>query len=253
MKNLITYLTLIVLLMFSTCIEVQAQKQWTQKPVSQWKQIALINNVKFQNSKYNNSYAGSAFLLNTGKGVVAVTAKHVLLLAKSKQMNSVHFRGTLKAWAFHPKGDSTRPILAKRLINADINEPLDPAKLMNKDCIVFSLQSTPKHIQALKLRERPIQPNETVYVIGCPYADKNCVQNVYKGTFVRKQGVNLLVQLENTSLNLGGMSGGAVIDRNGDVVGVVSRMLRDAQTKEVLLAPVSTDYLKKVLKQYKKL
>jgi len=253
MKNLFIYIALVGLQMFSMSIGVQAQKNWTQRPISQWKQIALINNVKFNNAKYNNPYAGSAFLLDTGKGIVAVTAKHVLLLAKSKQMNSVHFKGSLKQWIFHPKGDSAQPIVAERLINADNNELLDPAKLMDKDCIVFSLKSVPNHIRALKLRNTPIQPNEIVYVIGCPYVDKSCVQNVYKGTFVRKQGVNLLVRLENTQLNLGGMSGGAVIDKNGEVVGVVSRMLRDAQTKEVLLAPVSTNYLKKVLKRYKKL
>ncbi|OJJ16126.1 hypothetical protein BKI52_35760 [marine bacterium AO1-C] len=234
-------------------IEILAQNKWTQKPVSQWKQIALINNVKFTDAKYNNPYAGSAFLLDTGKEIVAVTAKHVLLLAKSKPMTSVHFKGTLKEWAFHPKGDSTKPIIAKELVNTDINEKLNPAKLMNKDCIVFSLKDVPKHIQALKLRNTPIQPNETVYVIGCPYVDKSCVQNVYKGKFVRTQGVNLLVRLENAQLNLGGMSGGAVIDKNGKVVGVVSRMLRDSKTKEVLLAPISTNYLKKVLKQYKKM
>lgn len=259
MKNRLISLTnqgIILIALFCLSITMNAQgqnKSWTQKPLNQWEQIALINNVKFNDAKSNNPYAGSAFLLDTGKEIVAVTAKHVLFFAKSKQMNSVHFRGTLKEWAFHPKGDSSQLIVAERLLNADINEKLDPAKLMAKDCIVFTLKKKPSHIKTLKLRQTPISANETVYAVGYPYVDKNGGQNVYKGKFLRKSGANLLIKLEDSKLNLRGMSGGAVIDKNGELVGIVSRTMRDPQTKEILFAPVTTDYLKQVLKQNQKI
>lgn len=251
MKNLLHW-AITIILFGGIVTNVSAQKKWTQKPYAQWEQIALINHVKFTDPQYNNSYAGSAFLLDTGKEVVACTAKHVLFLAKSKAMNSVHFRGTLKKWLFHPKGDSSKPIIADRLLNTDINEKLD-GKIMAKDCIVFTLKTKPRHIQTLRLRKTPIRANETVYVIGCPYVDKDCVQNVYKGKFVKRQGHNLLVRLENRKINLGGMSGGAVIDTNGEVVGIVSRMIREAKTKELFLGPVSTEYLKEILRKHKKM
>lgn len=252
MKKTINILGVLMLMLLAN-VNVRAQKKWTKETLAKSKHIALVNDVKFKNAKFNNAHAGTAFLLDTGNEIVACTAKHVLFFAKSKAMNSVHFRGTLETWAFHPKGDNSHPIVADKLLNADMDEKLDPAKIMSRDCIVFTLKSQPKHIQTLKLRHTPLQTNETVFVLGYPYADKSNTQNIYQGKFVKNQGNNLLVKLEDTKIRLNGMSGGAVIDEQGRLVGLVSRMIRDPKTKEMYLAPTSTKYLQEVLKKHQKI
>ena len=233
--------------------KIQAQKKWTKQSIIKGKPIALLNDVSFKQAEHNNAHAGSAFLLDTGNEIVGVTAKHVLFLAKTKAMNAVHFRGGLKKWAFHPKGDKTNPVIAQRLLNANADEKLDFGKIMHKDCLVFSLQTQPTHIQVLKLRKTPLQANETVFVLGYPYADKSNAMHVYQGKFVKNKASNLLIRLEDTKIRLNGMSGGPVVDEQGRLVGVVSRRIKDETTGEVYFAPVSTDYLKTVLKTHKKI
>ena len=59
--------------------------------------IGLINNVSYQDSSFDNSNASNGFLVGHKDNTYAVTAKHVLMIAKTDAMKFVDFEGGLKS------------------------------------------------------------------------------------------------------------------------------------------------------------
>jgi hypothetical protein len=88
MKKLLILTIFITLLKYEICL---SQKQ-------NWPSITLINKVEFFDSSYNNHNAACGFLLRFKNDTFAISAKHVLLVAKTDSMHSVHFGNYLKQW-----------------------------------------------------------------------------------------------------------------------------------------------------------
>ena len=72
---------------------------WINEPQDEWPQIALINEVWYSTGERyvhpSFEYAATGFLIDTGEDTLAVTAKHVLWVAKTSTMNAVDFQGKL--------------------------------------------------------------------------------------------------------------------------------------------------------------
>lgn len=227
-----------------------ALNQWAQKPINEWPSITLINEVLYQNGDQYISpsftYAGSGFLIDTGKDTLAVTAKHVLWIAANKQQTGVSVNDDLASWVMRSKGSYRDSVVIDKLINEDKTEILNgpESTITERDWLVFSVASISSGIEALKLRKDTPLKGEKVYLLGCPYSEEDC--QVYESFFVRSEDNQVLVS-QPAGVNLAGASGGALIDANGELLGVISSTTQDSVSGQDCIVAISTGYLQSVL------
>lgn len=227
----------------------QVAEPWINRLPSQWPQIALTNNIIYKNGDQyihpSFAYAGTGFLVNTGRDTVAVTAKHVLLIARNRKTNAVTINNDLLRWSLKPKGGGRDSVVVDKLLNDDSTEIIEgpTSTIFERDMLVLSLKKTSLNVHPLRPRYSTVKPGERVYVIGCPYADKTSA--VTQGTVVDKYGFDILISTDSP-LQPGG-SGSAVIDANGLLIGVLSSLTHDNKTNRDVSVAISTEYLRDVL------
>lgn len=233
----------------------QVKEPWVMKPKEQWPQIALVNDVTYKNgNKYEDptiTYAASGFLLDTGKDTLAITAKHVIWVARNKASDKVYINDHLKTWKMYPKGNPKDSVIIDRLINEDQNEKLfnGPENgVLQRDWLVFTTKYVSPNIQPVKLREKPVKVGDKVYLTGNPYRfDKTLT---VEGYISKKSGNTLYIKFNEPAIRtafLGGASGSPILDENGQLVGIFSNSQLEVKTGERIAYINSTTYLKKVL------
>jgi len=71
------------------------------------------------------------------------------------------------------------------------------------------------------VRGDPVEKDDTVYLLGCPYSHDDCRQNVYpgrvRGTYYQEISFTL-----SAMIDLSGFSGAPVVDNNGHLVGILT-------------------------------
>ncbi len=228
----------------------QSADKWITLPQEQWPTIALTNHVYFKNGdRYIHpsfNYAGTAFLIDNGEDTLAVTAKHVLWVARNKKTNKVEINRELDRWIMKPKGNSPDSVVVDRLLNEDSTEVLEgpSSTILERDWLIFSIKSKSPKIHPLKPRYTPVKPEEAVYIIGNPY--NNSTVQVYESKVLRKLGMDILVE-QLPGRPMPGLSGSPIIDANGLVIGVFSSASTDAITGKGVYVATSTEYLKDLL------
>lgn len=233
----------------------QVKESWILKTKEQWPQIALVNDVTYKNGdKYLDpsiNYAASGFLLDTGKDTLAITAKHIIWLAKNKASDKVYINNHLKTWKMYPKDNPRDSVIIDRLINEDLNEKLfnGPENgVLQRDWLVFTTKYVSPNIQPVKLREKSVKVGDKVYLTGNPYRfDKTLIA---EGYISKKAGNTLFVRFNDPTIRtafLGGASGSPILDEKGQLVGIFSNGQLDPKTGERITYVNSTAYLKKVL------
>ncbi|RFS16439.1 trypsin-like peptidase domain-containing protein [Emticicia sp. C21] len=239
----------------------QLKESWVTKPKELWPQIALVNDVTYKNgNKYEDptiSYAASGFLLDTGKDTLAITAKHIIWVARNKASDKVYINDHLKTWKMYPKHNLKDSVIIDRLINEDLNEKLfnGPENgVLQRDWLVFTTKYVSPNIKPVKLREKPVKVGDKVYLIGNPYRfDKTLTA---EGYISKKAGNTLFVRFNDPAIRtafLGGASGSPILDENGQLAGIFSNGQLDPKTGERITYVNSTAYLKKVLARVKPL
>ena len=241
-------LPLLFLFVVSTAYS-QVRESWMSRPIDQWPQIALTNNIYYKNGdRYIHpsfAYAGTGFLVNTGDDTVAVSAKHILLIARNKKSSAVSINKELKLWSMKPKGNNVDSVVIDKLINEDSSEVIEGnnSSIFERDMIVMSVKKASPNIYPLRVRYFPVQKNEKVYFLSCAYGDNTC--KVIEGTVVNKYGLDIVV---NTVTPMQpGASGSPLIDANGWLVGVFSSVTTESSINKDVAVAISTEYLKDVL------
>ncbi|MFH1195965.1 MAG: trypsin-like peptidase domain-containing protein [bacterium] len=241
MKNRIYWITtLFLFLSISLHAKIKSGEEKTFPP------IAMINHVEFTDSTFNNPIAGCSFLLDTGNEILAVTCKHSLWVAKSDTMKYINFEGTLKEWRMQRKDDSTKYLITDKLLNEN-REELIGEQNVNKDFLVFTIKENHCDVTPVKLRKTKLTQGEELYLVGWSFADKTGPQRIYKAKYFKSIESHILIEHADNS-NLAGMSGGAVLDKDGLLVGIVSNYTFDDATQKWYGSPCSTEYLLEVLK-----
>src|SRR2546427_369038 len=83
------------------------------------------------------------------------------------------------AWRVPACGPAPGPPRTRPEPSADV----DKAELACFDMALFSLRPAAGELPAtpLPVRQRPVEVGEKVFLVGCPYAEPTCRQNVYVG------------------------------------------------------------------------
>lgn len=202
--------------------------------------IGLINNVSYQDSSFDNSNASNGFLVSHNNKTYAITAKHVLMIAKTDAMKFVDFEGGLKQWKMHPKDDNTKYIVVDELLNSNKKDSLtwsymDANWNTYDDWLVFSVKENNTNHTPLSFRKKPLKKGEPLYAVGWTYKDTVGQQRIYEYKFDYTEGnFHNLIQISGPK-SMGGLSGSPIVDKAGRIVGLVSSGGEDEQTKEVWL------------------
>ena len=200
----------------------QQSEPWVGKPQKEWPQITMINQIEYVDKKF--PIAACSFLLDTGKDIFAVTAKHVLTYFKSGAMTSVSFGDRLKSWIMYPKNNPADSVVIDAIVNEDPGESIDRTIPSDIDWLLFSIKSRSPNIQPLKFRVDALQPQEKVYIIGWRYTDKDCPQVIYEGNYVESIDGSVIISTKLLADNrTPGLSGAPVVDSDGFLVGVMSQ------------------------------
>ena len=100
----------------------QQKESWVDLPKEQWPVIALTNHVQYKNGdRYlapSFTYAGTGFLIDTGKDTLAATAKHVLWIAKNKKSTGTQINGEANGTE-EPGGQLLREAQEQRPVQRD--------------------------------------------------------------------------------------------------------------------------------------
>lgn len=198
-------------------VDTRIAEQWVVKPKSEWPQIVLTNYAEFKG--HSSLQGASSFLINTeDDSVFAATAAHLIGSAGGvvpdipiNQLNQ-----KILSWYMFPRTmpDDYVEIDSLGLNGLDDND---------HDWLILSIKNS-DHLPAspLKLRREPVRVGETVYLIGCPYIEQDCKQNVYTGVITERAFGNSFRYNIDPPVDLRGFSGSPIIDEKGYVVGIVS-------------------------------
>lgn len=236
-----------ILFFFTLLSSCKSQIDLTKTP------IGLINNVSYNNPAFNNSNAGNGFLVSYNQQVYAITAKHILNIAKTPKMQFVDFEGELSAWKMQPKNDSTKVVLLDKLLSHNRTDSLTWSFLDSNwdtynDWLVFSIKENNSNNRPLTFRKKPLVAGEKLFIVGWSYKDETGAQRVYEYKYGKADGIyHEIIQVKGPE-SLGGLSGSPVVDEQGAVIGLVTSGWEDEDTKEIIVAATAMEGVLNFLK-----
>ncbi|UZO79563.1 serine protease [Aquimarina sp. ERC-38] len=119
------------------------------------------------------------------------------------------------------------------------------------DWLIFSVKENKPNHKPLKFRTKPLKKGEDVYVVGWSYKDTLGAQRIYEYKYDTTDGIyHQLIQVKGPT-SLGGLSGSPVVDKKGEVIGLVTSGGEDENTKQVLLQATNMKNAMKFISELK--
>ncbi|HVW38486.1 MAG TPA: trypsin-like peptidase domain-containing protein, partial [Pirellulales bacterium] len=134
----------------------------------------------------------------------------------SPEIHAVNLDYVLESWQMFPRTRGSESVAIAGLLAPGFDRA-------DRDLLFLRTYAPPGALpaQPLYIRAAPVQRGETVYLIGCPYSQPGCSQNVYRGQITERSGGTFTFSL-NSPLELAGFSGAPVIDVKGHALGVLT-------------------------------
>ena len=191
-------------------------EEWVSKPTSEWPQIVLTNHAEFHG--HTALQGASSFLIRTDDGrVLAATAAHLIGSAGGVDppLTTSEVPDAIRVWKMFPR---TKPEASVAIRGVGL-QGLDYPQF---DWLVLTIDEAPElPAYPLRIRSNPVQIGETLYLIGCPYIERDCTQNVYTCRVTERVGIRFRYDLD-PPVDIRGFSGAPIVDRNGYLVGVMT-------------------------------
>ena len=181
-------------------------------------QILLTNEADFKNS--TSLYGASSFLLEFNNSFYAVTAKH--LIGKDggvePEISPMDLPNSIINWKMFPR-------IENRVSNDTVIISNTNYKSIqtNADILLLKINDYKGNLCKLKPVSELPEENDTLFIIGCPYSENNCRQNVYPCNYMLFDNeTNMIICELKENIELPGFSGAPVLDKNGFVVAVMT-------------------------------
>jgi hypothetical protein len=177
-------------------------------------QVVLRNVISFKTGQETSG--ASAFLLDVRGRTYAVTVKHMLGedMGVTPPVKPSEVNTKLKQWLFFVPGTRSVVTRARQLVTPNDN--------LDVDRIALSLEAggVPKGISVLQLADTGPKAGDTLFIMGCLYAEESCHQATYRVTYLGSQDGYMVVKPIDVISNFSGFSGAPVVDAEGRAVAV---------------------------------
>ena len=227
---------------------------FSQETEKIWPQTTMVNDVIFKDSSFTQLNIGCGFLLKYNNEIFAITAKHIINVAKSDAMKTTNFEGTLKEWRMYPRDKKEQTVIMGELLNTDATDSLNWNYFRNAkdyhDFLIFKVKENNSEIIPLELSTKKPKKGDILYNIGWSYKDEQGPQRIYKYSFLNFRGLSFDMRGIIVPENPSGTSGSPVINSDGFLVGVISTSYTDPITKELYCSPQYSGYLNTFFENY---
>ena len=239
-------LTKVLFVFISIC-----QLTYSQDKVTKWESITMINNVQFNNSKFDNKNAACGFLIKYKNDTLAVTAKHVLIVIRPDSMHTTfNLEHGLKQWTMQPKDKKEQIVIMDRLLNGNYDDSLNSKYYVKQgddyhDWLIFSIKENKSKVKPLEIRKTELINGEKLFFIGWSYVEYEGEQRSHECEYIssNKKGTYFDMKLIGPMFYIFGYSGSPVIDKDGLLVGIMSEFRQDSVSKEYIVVSAKVDYL----------
>ncbi|MBO2009955.1 trypsin-like serine protease [Hymenobacter negativus] len=237
---------LFLLLLSASC---SAQERTSTKV---FPEIALTNRIDFVDPHFDQPRFSCGFLLAHNQDTFAITARHLLKFIKTKEMTRLSLGNSIKSWSLFSLPTKDKSVVTKRLLNENTAASLEDKATYDDDWLVFSLRSNHTTVKPLVFRTAPLQPGETLYVVGWTRRMEEGPQRVYEFEYYKTVDHRLLLKDVVVPEQFGGLSGAPLVDEQGQLVGIVSGGTVDPVLKQKYFSPCPVDGLRAFLESYQK-
>jgi hypothetical protein len=241
------HIRLFILLLL--CTTGYAQEQTSKKD---FLTIAVTNKIDFIDSKFDQARFGCGFLLKYRADTFAVTAKHLLMFIKSDEMKKFTLENYVKSWSMFPLDQKEEVVITDKLLNENKSESLQDRSIYLQDWLLFSIKKNASKIKSLEPRLKPLNAGEKLYVLGWTRKMESGSQRVYEFEYYKTIDNRILLKDLVVPPQLGGLSGGPLVDEQGLVVGIVSGGTLDPDTNKKYFSCCPLDDLIRFIDNYKK-
>ncbi|MEO6719588.1 MAG: trypsin-like peptidase domain-containing protein [Ferruginibacter sp.] len=232
MKNLQITMIFLTLTTLSFCQTKQNGKVSDEvvKNLVAKNQILLTNLALFKDHK-DEMIGASAFLINYKNKVFAVTAKHVLgeAMGVEPEIKVGDLKKFLISWKMFP-----RVKINPRLDTVIIGASTLNYDSLNKDILLLEVTNTKFNILPLNPNFNLPTKGDNLYIIGCPYSQEKCKENVYEIFYDSyDEETSMLNFIIKSKFDLSGFSGAPIVDKEGKVVSILTSGWEERKIKYV--------------------